>query len=83
MTRAKLNEVVPVCLNPNGSRWYKKPYIVIVNGHRLKDKRGTPLRFINSMTAAIAGAKEVDRQRDEKQKRLARERRFMRKGGKC
>lgn len=30
----KLNEVVPQCLNPDGGRWFKRPYIVYVNGKR-------------------------------------------------
>lgn len=78
----KLNEVVPQCLNPDGGRWFKKPYIVYVNGQRLLDSRGTPRRYKDSMTAAVAGAKEIDKHRTEKQKRAERERRFMRKGGK-
>lgn len=39
----------------------QRPYIVKVNGTTLMNNQHNPRRFKNSMTAAVAGAKEVDR----------------------
>jgi hypothetical protein len=41
----------------------KRPYIVLVDGERLLNSQGTPVRFKDSITAALGGAREVDRRR--------------------
>lgn len=40
-----------------------KPYGVRVNGGLLVDKRGRARKFMDSFSAALAGAKEIDRLR--------------------
>jgi hypothetical protein len=55
-----MNEIIPV-LDFTG----QKPYAVLVNDWYLVDKRGRPRRFKDSFSAAIAGAKHVDKLRRE------------------
>lgn len=55
-----MNEIIPV-ENYTGTR----PYGVEVNGWLLVDKAGRPRRYKDSISAAIAGAKHVDKIRRE------------------
>lgn len=55
-----MNEIIPV-LDFTGL----KPYGVQVNGWYLIDKAGRPRRFKDSISAAIAGAKHLDKIRKE------------------
>lgn len=55
-----MNEIIPV-EDFTGAR----PYGVKVNGWYLADKRGKPRRYKDSFTAAIAGAKHIDKLRKE------------------
>jgi hypothetical protein len=56
--------IVEPVWHPRGSA-YRKPYVVKVNGKTLLDRSFNLRRFKDSKTAAIAGAKEVDRLRKE------------------
>jgi hypothetical protein len=57
-----MNKVEPI-YNDNHGYALERPYIVQVNGKTLLDKGLNPRRFKDSIAAAIAGAKEVDRLR--------------------
>lgn len=41
----------------------KRPYIVLIDGKRLLNSHGTPIRFKDSITAALGGTREIDRLR--------------------
>lgn len=53
--------------HPGISGGYARPYVVKVNGRILMTAQHNYRRFKDSKTAAIAGAKEVDRRRREGQ----------------
>lgn len=55
-----MNKIEPVEI---GGLPMNKPYGVKLNGHFLRDSRDRVRRFRDSITAAVAGAKEVDRRR--------------------
>lgn len=44
-------------------RMTMRPYIVLIDGERLLNSQGTPVRFKDSITAAVGAAREVDRRR--------------------
>lgn len=50
----------------------ERPYIVRVNGKTLLNNQHSPRRFKDSMKAAVAGAKEVDRMKAQKRTLHAR-----------
>lgn len=47
--------------HPGHADAHSRPYIVKVNGRTLMNNAHNPRRFKDSMKAAVAGAKEVDR----------------------
>jgi hypothetical protein len=59
-----VNYTVEPMYHPRGGA-YHRPYVVMVNGRTLMSKHHRYRRFKDSKSAAIAGAKEVDRLRAE------------------
>lgn len=58
--RTPMYEVEPI-YQPGHTDAEARPYIVKVNGKTLMNAQFNPRRFKDSMKAALAGAKEVDR----------------------
>lgn len=44
-----------------GTGFMKRPYYVLINGEALRTSNGSVVRYKDSMTAALGGAREVDR----------------------